>query len=156
MMSQAEPNNEEIMRQQKYPACLSVVVPVYNEGATLLEVVEKLLKVPCLLEIIIVDDCSTDTTSQVANELVHKHPQVRCVRHERNKGKTAALRTGFALTTGEVVIVQDADLEYDPPRFMVLFVRSSTAMLTSFSAQGFLFVARPGFFTSITFSRINS
>jgi glycosyltransferase involved in cell wall biosynthesis len=114
MMSQAEPNNEELMRQQKYPACLSVVVPVYNEGATLREVVEKLLKVPCLLEIIIVDDCSTDTTSQVANELVHEHPQVRCVRHEKNKGKTAALKTGFALTTGEVVIVQDADLEYDP------------------------------------------
>jgi glycosyltransferase involved in cell wall biosynthesis len=114
MIIQAEPNNEAMMGRQKDPACLSVVVPAYNEGATLQEVVDKLLKVPCLLEIIIVDDCSTDTTSEVANELAGKHPQVRCVRHERNKGKTAALRTGFALTTGEVVIVQDADLEYDP------------------------------------------
>lgn len=114
MMTQAEPNNDEITGQPKYAACLSVVVPVYNEGETLAEVVDKLLKVPCLLEIIIVDDCSTDTTAEVANELTRKHPQVRCVRHERNAGKTAALRTGFALTTGEVVIVQDADLEYDP------------------------------------------
>jgi len=103
--------NQEAM---EYPACLSVVVPVYNEEATLAEVVRKLLSVPCLLEIIIVDDCSTDGTGEVAQQLSTEHPQVRLVRHERNAGKTAALKTGFALTTGQVVIVQDADLEYDP------------------------------------------
>ena len=113
-MSRLESNNQEIAGQPTYPACLSVVVPVYNEGTTLGEVVAKLLKVPCLLEVIIVDDCSTDTTPQVAQELTHTHSQVRWVRHERNSGKTAALRTGFALTTGQLVIVQDADLEYDP------------------------------------------
>ena len=107
-----EPNNPELT--EEYPVCLSVVVPVYNEAATLGEVVRKLLKVPCLLEIIIVDDCSTDGTGQLAQQLAENHPQVRVVRHERNAGKTAALRTGFALTSGEVVIVQDADLEYDP------------------------------------------
>jgi len=112
-MSRLEPNNEE-MAQPRYPACLSVVVPVYNEGATLGEVLDKLLKVPCLLEVIIVDDCSTDTTPQVAHDLTRAHSQVKCVRHKRNAGKTAALRTGFALTKGEIVIVQDADLEYDP------------------------------------------
>jgi glycosyltransferase involved in cell wall biosynthesis len=95
-------------------ACLSVVVPVYNEEATLSVVVRKLLLVPCLLEIIIVDDCSTDGTEQQARQLAAMYEQVRLVRHERNAGKTAALKTGFALTTGEVVIVQDADLEYDP------------------------------------------
>ena len=108
----SEPNNQELT--EKYATCLSVVVPVYNEAATLGEVVRKLLKVPCLLEIIIVDDCSTDGTGQLAPQLAESHPQVRVVRHERNAGKTAALRTGFALTSGEVVIVQDADLEYDP------------------------------------------
>jgi glycosyltransferase involved in cell wall biosynthesis len=114
MMSRLEPNNREIAGQLTYPACLSVVVPVYNEAATLAEVVDKLLKVPCLLEVIIVDDCSTDTTPQVVHDLTRAHSQVQCVRHKRNAGKTAALRTGFALTKGEIVIVQDADLEYDP------------------------------------------
>jgi glycosyltransferase involved in cell wall biosynthesis len=94
--------------------CLSVVVPVYNEEATLAAVVEKLLAVPHLLEVIVVDDCSTDRTQEVARSLAGAHPQVRLARHERNRGKTEALRTGFRLTRGEVVIVQDADLEYDP------------------------------------------
>ena len=98
----------------EYPACLSVVVPVYNEASTLEEVVNKLLSVPCLLEIIVVDDCSTDGTEEVARRLSEIHPSVRVVRHQRNAGKTAALKTGFALTAGDIVIVQDADLEYDP------------------------------------------
>ncbi|HWS87085.1 MAG TPA: glycosyltransferase family 2 protein [Pyrinomonadaceae bacterium] len=93
---------------------LSVVVPVYNEEATLGEVVEKLLALPRLLEVVVVDDCSTDGTREVARALAEAHPQVRVARHERNRGKTEALRTGFRLTRGEIVIVQDADLEYDP------------------------------------------
>jgi len=113
-MNHAESNNQESPGNHEYPACLSVVVPVYNEASTLGEVVRKLLSVPCLLEIIIVDDCSTDGTGELARRLAEMHPQVRLVRHERNAGKTAALRTGFALTLGEIVIVQDADLEYDP------------------------------------------
>jgi glycosyltransferase involved in cell wall biosynthesis len=112
-MSRDQTNNLEITAAE-FPACLSVVVPVYNEAATLAEVVGKLLNVPCLFEIIIVDDCSTDGTADVARTLAAKHSEVRVVRHQRNSGKTAALRTGFALTTGTVVIVQDADLEYDP------------------------------------------
>ena len=112
-MNHTESNNES-QGSEEYPACLSVVVPVYNEEATLGEVVRKLLRVPCLLEIIIVDDCSSDGTGQLARQFADANPQVRVIRHERNAGKTAALRTGFALTTGEIVIVQDADLEYDP------------------------------------------
>ena len=95
-------------------ACLSVVVPVYNEEATLTEIVRRLLTVPHLLEIIIVDDCSTDQTPQIARQLAETYPQVRVAHHPRNSGKTAALKTGLTLTTGSVVIIQDADLEYDP------------------------------------------
>ena len=113
-MNHAESNNQELPGNFEYPACLSVVVPVYNEEATLTEVVRKLLVVPCLLEIIIVDDCSNDATGELARQLAERHSQVRLVRHERNAGKTAALKTGFALTSGQIVIVQDADLEYDP------------------------------------------
>ncbi|HEY0431702.1 MAG TPA: glycosyltransferase family 2 protein [Pyrinomonadaceae bacterium] len=107
-------HDESNDREREYPACLSVVVPVFNEEATLGTVIRKLLSVPWLLEIIIVDDCSTDGTGEQARELAGLHEQVRLIRHERNSGKTAALRTGFALTTGQIVIVQDADLEYDP------------------------------------------
>jgi glycosyltransferase involved in cell wall biosynthesis len=94
--------------------CLSIVVPVYNEESTLEIVVGKLLALQLLLEIIVVDDCSTDRTAEVAGRLAASHPQVRLVRHEKNGGKTAALKTGLALTSGDIVIIQDADLEYDP------------------------------------------
>src|SRR5216683_2894703 len=94
--------------------CLSVLVPVYNEESTLETVVRKLLALPPLLEIIIVDDCSTDRTAEIARQLAASYPQVRLIRHQKNAGKTAALKTGIALTSGDIVIIQGADLEYDP------------------------------------------
>src|SRR5258707_14088221 len=93
--------------------CLSVVIPVYNEESTLSEVVLKVLAIPGLLEVGIVDDCWTDGTPEIIRKLVETHPQVKTSRQNRNAGKTAALRTGFALTQGEVGIVQDADLDSD-------------------------------------------
>lgn len=99
---------------QSYPACLSVVIPAYNEEATLAEIVGKVVTIPHLLEIVIVDDCSSDRTAEIARRLCAKHTQIRFTRHEKNAGKTEALKTGFALTKGDIVIVQDADLEYDP------------------------------------------
>ena len=94
--------------------CLSVVVPVYNEEQTLATIVDRLLKLPQLLEIVIVDDCSTDRTPEILSELCLRHSEIQAARHETNGGKTEALKTGFRLTRGDIVIVQDADLEYDP------------------------------------------
>jgi len=94
--------------------CLSVVVPAYNEESTLALVVTRLLGLPFVLEIVIVDDCSRDRTPEICRELAARDARVRFTRHAANKGKTEGLKTGFALTTGPIVIVQDADLEYDP------------------------------------------
>jgi glycosyltransferase involved in cell wall biosynthesis len=93
---------------------LSVVVPAYNEENTLARVVEKLLAVPHLLEVVIVNDCSTDRTLDIAQQLASEDDRIRVLSHSKNLGKTAALKTGFAATKGGIVIVQDADLEYDP------------------------------------------
>lgn len=93
---------------------LSVIVPAFNEEATVAEVVRRLLGVPSLLEIIVVDDASTDRTFPIVQELQATTPQLRLLRHPHNMGKTAGLKTGFAASVGEIVIVQDADLEYDP------------------------------------------
>jgi glycosyltransferase involved in cell wall biosynthesis len=93
---------------------LSVVMPAYNEEATLKQIVDKVLELDFLLELIIVDDCSKDKTPEIAQTLAAMDERVRYVRQSVNGGKTEALKTGFSLTQGAVVIVQDADLEYDP------------------------------------------
>jgi len=95
---------------------LSVVIPVYNEPETIGEIVRRVRAVPIATEIVIVDDGSTDGTREVLRTL-EAADDLTVVFHERNRGKGAALRTGFAAVTGDVVIVQDADLEYDPGEY---------------------------------------
>ena len=93
---------------------VSVVIPAYNEQATLRRVTGQVLALPFVMEVVIVNDCSSDGTAQIADALAAADARVKVAHHEKNRGKTEALKTGFALTTGEIVIVQDADLEYDP------------------------------------------
>ena len=89
-------------------------MPAFNEADTLELIVKRVLELPCLLELIIVDDCSTDATPEIAKALTENDDRIKYVRQPRNAGKTEALKTGLKISTGEIVIIQDADLEYDP------------------------------------------
>jgi len=99
---------------------LSVVIPVYNEINTLHEILRQVRAVPIAKQIILIDDCSTDGTRDLLRQLQESQNDLTVVFHERNRGKGAALRTGFAHATGQIVIVQDADLEYDPGQYLQL------------------------------------
>ncbi len=99
---------------------LSVVIPVYNEAATVHEIIDRVQRVAIDKEIIIVDDCSTDGTRDVLLTIAKDHPNLTVLHHETNHGKGRALRTGFTAARGQYVIIQDADLEYDPEDYFKL------------------------------------
>jgi glycosyltransferase involved in cell wall biosynthesis len=94
---------------------LSIVIPAYNEAGTIEGILDRLNEaVSDFHEILVVDDASSDETANLVRKRAAGDPRIRLLQHEGNSGKTAALRTGFAAVTGEIVVIQDADLEYDP------------------------------------------
>lgn len=96
---------------------LSVVIPVYNEARTIHEILRRVRAVPIRKQIILIDDCSTDGTAEILRELDKTEDDLTIAFHTVNQGKGAALRTGFQHATGDVVIIQDADLEYEPEQY---------------------------------------
>ncbi len=99
---------------------LSVIIPVYNERQTIAEIVRRVQATGLATEIIIVDDGSQDGTREVLQRLAAAHPEIRLFFHEQNQGKGAAVRTGLQHASGDVLLIQDADLEYDPRDYPIL------------------------------------
>lgn len=118
--------NNSGKKREKMDKLLSVIIPVYNEEKTILKILDTLENVVLInnikKEYIIVNDCSTDNSEAIINQYVihNNSPKVKLFSHSKNKGKGAAIKTGIEESTGDYIIVQDADLEYDPKEFNLL------------------------------------
>jgi len=106
------------MTEIKTDFLLSIIIPAYNEKATIRELLETVITTPYTKEIIVVDDWSVDGTRDILLKI--NHPEIKVVLHEKNIGKGGAIRTGLELVSGDYVLIQDADLEYDPSEYHVL------------------------------------
>ena len=114
---------------------ISIVIPAYNEAATIVDVLERLAQLPFAQEVLVVDDGSQDATP----DLAAAHDGVTVIRHGDNRGKGAAVRTGIAQSTGGIVVIQDADMEYDPvdiPRLIDPIVRGAADVVYGTRLRG--------------------
>lgn len=100
--------------QQIPPPTIAVAIPVYNEKATIEQILKSVLSQNCVFEVVVVDDCSTDGTAEILKEFSLSETRLRVLSHSRNQGKGAAVRTAISAATGPIIVIQDADLEYDP------------------------------------------
>ena len=136
---------------------LTVVIPIYNERATLAEVMESVHAIEIKKEIIAVDDGSTDGSRELLKALAEKYPDVRALYHERNRGKGAALRTGFRHANGDVVICQDADLECDPqnyPQLLKPLLDGRADVLATDVDEAALAIARRGTYSDLALGAV--
>ena len=104
---------------------ISVIIPCYNEAESLAEIIESVTSVfsgEMALEIVVVDDCSSDESYGIAKKLAESNAAIKVLRHETNQGKGAALKTGFEVSTGDYVCVQDADMEYNPRDYLKMLI----------------------------------
>lgn len=101
---------------------LTVIVPVFNEQATIEKILDRVEAVGLADEIVVVDDGSTDGTREMLHSLLPRHPRVRLILHERNRGKGAAIHSGIQSATQDLLLIQDADLEYDPRDYPALLL----------------------------------
>ena len=115
-----DPPIRDAKSNQDIAPCLAAVMPVYNEASSIESVVLKVLEQRIVEELVVVDDCSSDGTWAILQGLGREHPRLKLFKHEVNRGKGAALRTGFAQATAPYVLIQDADLEYDPEEYYLL------------------------------------
>jgi len=94
---------------------ISIIIPCFNEEKTLSQIIDKVLKFKSFeKEIIIVDDCSEDNTPHIINDLLIKFDEIKSIKHEKNYGKGAGIKSGLEISTGDIILIQDADLEYNP------------------------------------------
>ena len=107
----------EIKTNADIEPCLSVIMPVFNEADSVASIIKIVLAQRPVQQLVVVDDCSTDGTWEKLQPLAQNESRIKLIRHERNQGKGAALRTGFTHAASSIVIIQDADLEYDPTEY---------------------------------------